>query len=537
MKKINPVAWIPLSIAIALVAGIWLGSYFRGRDSSIGGINKLNTILGIIDNEYVDTVDIDNIVELSIPGILANLDPHSTYIPAADLRAVNDELEGSFSGIGIQFSIMNDTISVIESIAGGPSEKIGIMAGDRIVQIGDSVVAGIGITNEQVLSMLRGPEGTRVRLGIKRNTSGKVLSYEVTRGAIPVTSVDAAYIVSPGIGYIKVNKFGRTTYDEFLTALTSLKRQGATKYLVDLRGNGGGYMEIAILMANEFLPEGAPIVYTKGRNGVQDPAFSDGNGSFKDAEIAVLIDEFSASASEIFAGAIQDNDRGLIIGRRSFGKGLVQRQSVLPDSSAIRLTIARYYTPSGRCIQKEYTPGNGDSYSSEIIDRYSHGEAYNADSMKIDRSQLFYTAGGREVYGGGGIIPDVFTPNDTTGISSYYMDVANAGLLQRFAFYYTDLNRETLSESRDVAHLLRLLPADDVLLQSFVRYAAQNGIPARWYYINRSHDLLVNQLKALIARDILGYEAFYNIYNRRDKSVGTAVEQLNKGNARFPIEN
>lgn len=294
-------------------------------------------------------------------------------------------------------------------------------------------------------------------------------------------------------------------------------------------------MEIAILMANEFLPEGSPIVYTKGRNGIQDPAFSDGNGSFQDAEIAVLIDEFSASASEIFAGAIQDNDRGLIIGRRSFGKGLVQRQSVLPDSSAMRLTIARYYTPSGRCIQKEYTPGKGDSYSSEIIERYNHGEAYSADSMKIDRSQLFHTAAGREVYGGGGIIPDVFTPNDTTGVSSYYMDVANAGLLQRFAFSYADLNRESLNGEKDMAKFLKGLPPDDVLLQSFVRYAAQNGVPARWYYINKSHDLLVNQLKALIARDLLGYNAFYSIYNQRDSSVKTAIEQLTDGNARFPL--
>ncbi|MEZ3591190.1 MAG: S41 family peptidase [Muribaculaceae bacterium] len=535
MKKINPIAWIPLSVAIALVAGIWLGGYFHGHDSTSGGVHKLNTILGLIDRDYVDTVDIDELVELSIPEILANLDPHSTYIPASDLRSVNDELEGSFSGIGIQFSIMNDTISVIESIAGGPSEKVGIMAGDRIVQIGDSIVAGIGITNEQVLSMLRGPEGTRVKLGIKRNSARKTLTYEVTRGAIPVTSVDASYIVSSGIGYIKVNKFGRTTYDEFLTALTSLRRQGAEKYLVDLRGNGGGYMEIAILMANEFLPEGSPIVYTKGRNGIQDPAFSDGNGSFQDAEIAVLIDEFSASASEIFAGAIQDNDRGLIIGRRSFGKGLVQRQSVLPDSSAMRLTIARYYTPSGRCIQKEYTPGKGDSYSSEIIERYNHGEAYSADSMKIDRSQLFHTAAGREVYGGGGIIPDVFTPNDTTGVSSYYMDVANAGLLQRFAFSFADLNRESLKDEKDVTKFLKELPSDAVLLQSFVRYAAQNGVPARWYYINKSHDLLVNQLKALIARDLLGYNAFYSIYNQRDSSVKTAVEQLSNGNARFPL--
>lgn len=536
MKKINPTAWIPLIIACSIVGGMWVGNYYSGHRGVSDSERKLDMIFSLIKNEYVDTVDIDNIIELTIPDLLSNLDPHSTYIPASDLKAVNDELEGSFSGIGIQFSIMSDTITVIEAISGGPSEKIGILAGDRIVEVNDSVVAGTGITNEQVLSMLRGPEGSKVKLGIKRSSAKKTLHYEVTRGAIPVTSVDASYIIEPEIGYIKINKFGKNTYNEFLTALTTLRAEGAKKYIIDLRGNGGGYMEIAIMMANEFLPKGCSIVYTKARNEIVDQqVFSDGYGSFQDAEIAVLIDEFSASSSEIFAGAMQDNDRGLIIGRRSFGKGLVQRQSTLPDSSAIRLTISRYYTPSGRCIQKDYTPGKGDSYSHEIIDRYNRGEAYNADSARIDKTKLFHTVGGREVYGGGGIMPDIFTPNDTTGVSSYYMDVANAGLLQRFAFSYCDLNRDTLSKYKDADQLLNQLPQDDVLLQSFVRFASQNGIPARWYYINKSHDLLVNQLKALIVRDILDYNAFFQIYNRRDKGVQTAIEQLNKGNAQFPI--
>lgn len=536
MKKNNPIVWIPLAVAISIVGGMWLGTYLSGHKSRNSAEDKFNMILSLIENDYVDSVDMNNIIELTIPELLANLDPHSTYIPARDLKAVNDELEGSFSGIGIQFSIMNDTITVVEAISGGPSEKIGILAGDRIIEVNDSIVAGTGVTNEQVFSLLRGPEGTKVKLGIKRSSAKKLLHYEVTRGAIPVNSVDASYLIAPEIGYIKVNKFGKTTYNEFLTALTSLKAEGAKKYIVDLRGNGGGYMEIAILMANEFLPKGCSIVYTKGRDGVvMEQACSDGNGSFQDSEIAVLIDEFSASASEIFAGAMQDNDRGLIIGRRSFGKGLVQRQSTLPDSSAIRLTISRYYTPSGRCIQKDYTPGKGDSYSSEIIDRYNHGEAYSADSAKIDKTKLFHTASGRKVYGGGGIMPDVFTPNDTAGVSSYYMEVANAGLLQRFAFSYCDLNRENLLKYKDTDEMLKQLPDDDVLLQSFVRYAAQNGVPARWYYINKSHDLLVNQLKALIVRDILGYNAFFYIYNRHDNSVQKAIEQLNQGNAQFPI--
>lgn len=537
MKKINPIVWFPIAIAVSVTAGMWIGSYFSDHKNNSPTEDKLNSIFSLIKNNYVDSVDVDNIIELTIPKLLANLDPHSTYIPAQDLKSVNEELDGSFSGIGIQFSIMNDTITVVESLSGGPSEKIGILAGDRIVEVNDSVVAGTGVTNEQVLKMLRGAEGTKVKLGIKRTSSKKILHYEVTRGAIPVSSIDASYIVEPEIGYVKVSKFGKNTYSEFLTALTALRKDGAKKYIIDLRGNGGGYMEIAILMANEFLPEGCSIVYTKGRNGLEDQqAFSDGNGSFKDAEVAVLIDEFSASASEIFAGAMQDNDRGLIIGRRSFGKGLVQHQSTFPDSSAIRLTIARYYTPSGRCIQKEYTPGKGDSYNSEILDRYNHGEAYSADSAKIDKTKLFHTVGGRAVYGGGGIMPDVFTPNDTTGVSTYYMDVANAGLMQRFAFSYSDLNREQLSKYKSIDELLNHLPSDDALLQSFVRYASQNGVPARWYYINKSHDLLVNQLKALIARDLLGYNAFYSIYNRRDNSVQEAIKQINQGNAQTPIQ-
>lgn len=536
MKKINPIVWFPVAIAVSVTAGMWIGSYFSGHKNNSTTEDKLNSIFSLIKNNYVDSVDVDNIIELTIPKLLANLDPHSTYIPAQDLKSVNEELDGSFSGIGIQFSIMNDTITVVESLSGGPSEKIGILAGDRIVEVNDSVVAGTGVTNEQVLKMLRGAEGTKVKLGIKRTSSKKILHYEVTRGAIPVSSIDASYIVEPEIGYVKVSKFGKNTYSEFLTALTALRKDGAKKYIIDLRGNGGGYMDIAILMANEFLPEGCSIVYTKGRNGLEDQqAFSDGNGSFKDAEVAVLIDEFSASASEIFAGAMQDNDRGLIIGRRSFGKGLVQHQSTFPDSSAIRLTIARYYTPSGRCIQKEYTPGKGDSYNSEILDRYNHGEAYSADSAKIDKTKLFHTVGGRAVYGGGGIMPDVFTPNDTTGVSTYYMDVANAGLMQRFAFSYSDLNREQLSKYKSIDELLKQLPSDDALLQSFVRYASQNGVPARWYYINKSHDLLVNQLKALIARDLLGYNAFYTIYNSRDNSVQEAIKQINQGNAQTPI--
>ncbi len=522
-------------ISITFFLGLFIGAGLNPNLPSREN-NKFNTILGLIENEYVDKINMDSLIEQTIPELLAKLDPHSTYIPAKDLTAVNDELAGSFSGIGISFMLQNDTISIIEVLSGGPSEKVGLMAGDRIVSVNDSIVAGKGITNENVLSLLRGPKGTKVNLGIKRNSAKEILQYELTRDDIPVTSIDAAYIIAPEIGYIKVNKFGRTTYNEFLTALVQLQNEGAGKYIIDLRGNGGGFMEMAILMVNEFLPSGNLIVFTKGRTKRESSyTYSDGNGSFKECEVAVLIDEYSASASEILAGAIQDNDRGLIIGRRSFGKGLVQHQKELADSSAIRLTIARYYTPSGRCIQKDYTLGKGSDYNHEIIERFNHGEAFNADSIKLNTNLEYPTSNGRKVYGGGGIMPDVFVPNDTTGISSYYIKVANAGLLQKFAFNYCDKHREKLSLSESTDDLLSRLDSDEILLQSFVKCAAENDIPARWYYINQSSALIVNQLKALIARDIIGSQSFYHIYNLQDNCVQRAVEELEKGNAMFPI--
>lgn len=531
----NSLVWLPLTISISVVVGILIGNQFSNQRYISDNDRKLNTILNLIAEDYVDTVKINDLIEMSIPEILSNLDPHTIYIPAKDLQAVNDELEGSFSGIGISFTLMNDTISVIEVIPGGPSEKVGIQPGDRIIRINDSTYVGKNLTYDFVMSHLRGTKGSTVKLGIHRSNSKKILNYEVTRGDIPTKSVDASYMVDKQTGYIKVNKFGKTTYDEFLNGLMRLKNDGAKRYIVDLRGNAGGYMEIAILMANEFLPDNQLIVYTKGREKKNDSqVWSDGNGSFQDAELVVLIDEYSASSSEIFAGAIQDNDRGLIIGRRSFGKGLVQRQISLPDSSAIRMTIARYYTPTGRCIQKDYNQGES-RYNQELFDRYSHGELYSKDSIRIDKSKVFVTAHGRKVYGGGGIVPDIFVPNDTTGISSYYINVANAGLLQKFAFKYTDINRNELKKLKDYKHFLRVLPSNDALLNDFVTFAATNGIPARWYYINLSRDLIVTQLKAIIARDIFGNEAFYPIFNRNDKNIEAALKAFNKHKAAFPI--
>ncbi|MDE5650326.1 MAG: S41 family peptidase, partial [Duncaniella sp.] len=499
----NTSVWVPLALAAALVGGMWIGKSFLNNSGKWDSKAKLETIMRIIENNYVDDIDSDSLLEASFPGLLSRLDPHSVYIPARDLRGVNEELEGSFSGIGISFNLLNDTINVLEVISGGPSEKVGLLPGDRIVTINDSVVAGMGWSDVKVRSSLRGEKGTVVKLGIKRPTSRKLLDFEVTRGDIPVTSIDAAYIIRPGVGYVKINKFGASTYSEFLNSMVSLIADGAEKFIIDLRGNGGGFMEPAVLMANEFLPGGSPIVSMKGKT-TRDtsPTLSDGSGTFRDLELVVLLDEISASASEIFAGAIQDNDRGLVIGRRSFGKGLVQNQMELPDSSAIRLTIARYYTPSGRCIQKTYAPGT--DYDRDIINRYEHGEFYNVDSIKLNKDLAFTTLHGRTVYGGGGIMPDLFVPNDTTGVTSYYLNVLNAGLIQKYTFDYTDRNRQRLSAGKTTDELLSMLPDDDTLLQDFVSYSQKAGIAPRWYYINISRDLIVNSLKAMIARNVLG---------------------------------
>lgn len=526
--------WLPVIIGVSVVAGIFIGGIFSGKNYLADSDRKLNTILNLIQQEYVDTVDIDELVENSIPKILTNLDPHSMYISAKELSSVNDELEGNFSGIGISFMVMSDTIRIIEVISGGPSEKVGLLPGDRIVAINDT--SCIGIKDEDVKKQLRGIKDTKVKLGIKRSTSKKILNFTVTRGDIPVSTIDAAYMIDKITGYVKLNKFGKKAYQEFLTEMLMLRSQGAERFIIDLRGNGGGLMQPALLIANEFLPENNLIVFTKGREKKNDEQiWSDGMGSFKDEELVVLIDEYTASSSEILAGAIQDNDRGLIIGRRSFGKGLIQQQIPLPDSSAIRLTIARYYTPSGRCIQKDFKRGDENQYSLEVYDRYNHGEIFSKDSIKVNEDNEYYTVSGRKVYGGGGIIPDIFVPSDTAGISQYYINVANAGLLQKFAYQYTDINREALSKMSDYTELLRRLPSNDALLWDFVSFAVDNGVAARWYYINQSRDLILTRLKALITRDVFGNEAFYPIYNSKDNNIDAAMKAFKKNKAKFPI--
>lgn len=534
--KHNSIIWYPLVISIAIVLGIVIGNYISTKKFTLDKDRKINAVLNLIQSEYVDSIDVKDLVEQAIPAIIGNLDPHSYYIPASDIRAENEKLDGSLSGIGVSFFMMNDTANVNQVIPNGPAEKVGMLAGDRIISVnGESIVGGT-LTAEGIRSKIRGEKGTKVRIGVKRNTSKKTLTFTITRDDIPMNTIDVSYMLDDKTGYIKIAQFGKNTYDEFFAALSKLKKDGASRYIVDLRGNPGGYMEMAILMVNEFLEQGELIVYTKGHKEREDiQVWSDDQGSFHDAQVAVLIDEYSASASEIMAGALQDNDRGLVVGRRSFGKGLVQKQIYLPDSSAIRLTIARYYTPSHRCIQKDYTLGDEDDYSKELYDRYSHGELYSADSIKVDKSKIFRTANGRIVYGGGGIVPDIFVPNDTTGITTYYRAVANLGLLQQYVYTYVDINRDQLKNVKTVKQLMGMMPSDDALTYDFVCYARDNGVPMRWYYINLSRSLIARQLRALVIRDVLGSEEFYRYYNRTDNTVNAALKALNDGKGKFPI--
>ena len=535
-KSTHQPIWIPLAIAVAVVVGLFIGKLISPNNYAADNDRKVNAILSLINQDYVDSTNLKDLIEMSIPEILSNLDPHTTYMTAEMLKASTESMNGMISDIGIQFELIGDSVTVVEVNSGGPSAKAGISTGDRIVSINDSTTAGEGVNKEAVMKMLRGPKGSKVKLGIRRHNSAKTLTFTVTRGDIPVNTIDAHYMIDKNTGYVKVNQFGRNTYKEFISAMNSLEGEGAKRYIIDLRGNGGGFMEMAILMANEFLPADEPIVFTKGRYKRDDSeAWSDGTGAYQEAELAVLIDAYSASASEIFAGALQDNDRALIVGCRSYGKGLVQKEFILPDSSAIRLTTARYFTPSGRCIQKDYKHLAIDEYDNEVAERYLHGEMGNQDSIKVDKSQMFTTAHGRTVYGGGGIVPDIFVPRDTSGMTHYYIEVENAGLIQQYAFNYCNDNRAALSKMSDYKQFLRMVPSDEVLINDFADFAMDNGVPPRWYYINASRDRILNKLKALIARDTFGSQAYYPILNRNDKTVQQALKALNKHKAVFPI--
>lgn len=530
--------WIPFAISVAVVVGLLIGNQISPNNYIADNDRKVNAILSLINQDYVDSTNLNDLVEMSIPEILSNLDPHTTYISAEELklRTMAENQTSSMCDIGIQFDLMKDTVVIVEVIPGGPGAKVGLMAGDRIVLIDDTTTVGERITKGGVMKSLRGPEGSTVKLGVKRHKGSKTFTFTVTRGPIPQNTVAAHYMLDKNTGYIKVNQFGRNTYEEFMTAMASLSDEGAKRYMIDLRGNSGGFVEMALRMANEFLPADELIVSIHGRYKRDDnEAWSDGTGKYQEVEVAVLIDEFSASASEIFAGALQDNDRGLIVGCRSYGKALVQKEFILPDSSAIRLTTARYYTPSGRCIQKDFRRGFNDEYDNELVERYRHGEMDYSDSIRVDTNQMFTTAHGRIVYGGGGIVPDVFVPRDTSGVTGYYIDVDNAGLLQQFAFSYINDNRESLNKMTDYKQFLRMAPSDEELINMFADFAEKNGVVPRWYYINISRDVIVTKLKALIARDVFGTQAYYPILNRNDKTVQQALKALNKHKAVFPI--
>ena len=532
--KNNNTRFIPFLLAICLIAGIAIGTFYANHFSGnkLGIINtssnKLNALLRIIDDQYVDTVNMGELVEEAMPQILSELDPHSSYIPAKDLEAVNADLKGSFSGIGIQFTIQNDTIHVNSVIQGGPSEKVGLMAGDRIVEVDDSAFVGKIVTNSEAMKRLKGEKGSKVKLGVYRPGEKDLLHFTVIRGNIPVKSIDAAYMINEKVGYIKVNKFGETTYPELLIALAKLNQKNCEGLIVDLRGNTGGYMAAAIQMVNEFLPNNRLIVYTQGRKSPREDYNSNGTGSNQKMPLVVLVDEGSASASEIFAGAIQDNDRGTIVGRRSFGKGLVQQPIEFSDGSAIRLTIARYYTPSGRCIQKPYEKGKESEYELDLLTRYEHGEFFSADSIKQDETEVYHTRLGRPVYGGGGIMPDIFVPQDTTGMTSYFRMAANRGLIIRYTFDYTDQNRSTL-QKYDTPEKMEAYLKGQNLLNKFAAWAEKKGLKRRNNLMMKSRRLFEMSLYGNIIYNMLGMEAYVEYLNESEKTVLKAVEILEKG--------
>jgi len=517
-------------LAISVIFGILIGIYLPRRSDlqQNPGIrlknDKLTTILNIIESNYVDTVNRAELIEAAIPSILKKLDPHSIYIPAKDLSRANEPLQGNFEGIGISFNMLTDTILVINTIPGGPSEKTGLIAGDKILYVNDSLVAGKGISDEKVMGMLKGPRGTIVSLKILRKGHNELLSFSITRDKIPMYSVEVAYMINKDIGFIRITNFAITTFDEFIKALEELKSKGMTKLIIDLRSNSGGIMDAAIQIANQFLKEGDLIVYTKGRTQPRNEARATGKGEFETGDLVILIDELSASASEILAGAIQDNDRGTIIGRRSFGKGLVQEPVQFTDGSGIRLTVARYYTPTGRSIQKPYKDGFEDYYD-DLNKRYDRHEFENSDSIRFPDSLKFTTPGGRTVYGGGGIMPDNFVPVDTTGITQYFIKVSP--FIYPFALKYTEMHRETLMKFTEAGEMENFLDKQG-LMKQFSDFAAQNKVKADPQGLKISGTIIHTQLKAYIARNILDYKGFYPIREKIDNTLLYAIDFLEK---------
>ncbi|MBQ0062166.1 MAG: S41 family peptidase [Bacteroidales bacterium] len=528
--------FIPLIVAVSVVAGILLGNFyanhFAGHRLSIinTSSNKLNDLLHFIDDQYVDTVEINDLVERSMPQILGELDPHSIYIPVQKAQQANDDLAGSFSGIGVQFTIRKDTIHINNVIKGGPSEKVGLQPGDRVVKVNGEDFVGSICTNEEAMRRLKGEKGSQVKLEVKRRGEDKLLPFTIVRGDIPVNSVKAAYMINKEVGYIQIDKFGETTYPEMLTALAKLNQAQFKGVIIDLRGNTGGYMGAAIQMVNEFLPANRLIVYTQGRKSPREEYRSDGRGIYQDLPLVVLVDEGSASASEIFAGAIQDNDRGMVVGRRSFGKGLVQQPIEFGDHSVIRLTIARYYTPAGRCIQKPYKKGHDEDYELDLLTRYEHGEFFSQDSIK-QTGEEYKTVMGRTVYGGGGIMPDVFVPQDTTNVTSYYRMAISGGYVIQFAYEYTDDNRAELGKQPDCQALAKYLVKKNIV-EEFVRYADKLGLKRRNIMVQTSHKLLERVLLGNIIYIIQNDEEYAKFLNQDDPTITKTLELFKNNETR-----
>ena len=536
MKSFWPKALAIVFSALCIYIAVILARNFTPRVINLQRTGKIEGLLKLVEKNYVDTVDIEALIEKAMPRVLAELDPHSVYIPAKDLEQTNSELAGSFSGIGIQFTIQSDTIYVSNIIHGGPAEKVGIFPGDRIVTIDDSLFVGKKLTNESAMKHLKGPSGTTVNVGVKRGSETELIPFSIVRGNIPVKSVEAAYLINEKWGLLYITKFGETTYAETLLAIVTLLQKGMKGIIIDLRDNTGGYMGATMQMLNEFLPKGQTIVYTEGEHSPRHDYTADGSGSCKELPIVVLTNERSASASEIFAGGIQDNDRGTIVGRRTFGKGLVQQPFEFSDGSAVRLTVARYHTPSGRCIQKPYSSGDDEDYLLDILTRYEHGEFFSSDSIRQDTTETFRTLGGRTVYGGGGIMPDIFVPQDTTGFNNYYTALSRSGLFRSYTFDYTDKNRSTLSKYADYPSLLGYLKSSSVL-EGFYSAATGKGVRTPTAAERAEAEKNVETVVyGNIIYNMLGMDAYIQFLNSTDPVVLRAVEVLERGESK-PVVN
>lgn len=528
------VIWLPVLLVIAITAGVFLGIKLQTRKQAltrtmfINAANKVGMIMNLIERNYVDTVNPKKLVEQAIPEILKQLDPHTVYIPAKDMQEVSEEMSGNFSGIGVQFSIQNDTIMVIDVISGGPSQKLGIRAGDRIVKVNDSIMAGVKVTNDKVLKKLRGEKGTKVKVSIARKGFNELIAFDITRGEIPLNSIDVTYMISGNTGYIKVGRFAEKTYDEFMNGMAKLDKAGASQLIIDLRGNPGGYLTAVIKMVNEFLNDGELVVYTEGRTQPKRTFNAEKTGTYFGKKVVVLVDEYSASASEIFAGAIQDNDRGTIIGRRTFGKGLVQEQIPFFDGSAMRLTVARYYTPAGRCIQKSYKNGLEDYYG-DLRRRYTHGELEQKDSIHYSDTLKYFTRNKRVVYGGGGIMPDIFVAADTSGMSPYYSKVVMKGLVYQYAFDYSDKHRAELGNLKTGKEFEEFLLAHNILTL-FTEYSEKQGIKADPKDLALSGKIIETQLMAYIARNIIGEVGFFSVISKIDATLLEALKAFDTQN-------